>query len=166
MYLPGLDIVTMQQLGDAAGAADVASLPARMDAVRGHHRFIDELLGGLRADMPANGVLVLVGDPGRLARQSGTAEGLIALSGANIAAGAMAPGGERDVAPTVLHLLGLPVSDELEGSVLEAALSRGFRAAHPVRRVPSYGLRPQGPLRESAFDREMLEELRSLGYIQ
>ena len=41
-----------------------------------------------------------------------------------------------------------------------------IRAAFPVRRVPSYGRRPQGRLRESAFDREMLEELRSLGYIQ
>ena len=166
VYLPGLDIVTMQQLGDAGAAADVASLAARMDAVRGHHRFIDELLGGLRADMPANGVLLLVGDPGRLARQSGTPEGLIVLSGANIVAGPMAPAGERDVAPTVLHLLGLPVSDELEGRVLEEALAPAFRAAHPVRRVPSYGLRPQGRPAESAFDREMLEELRSLGYIQ
>ena len=135
LYLPGLDIVAIQQLGDAAAAADVASLAARMDAVRGHHRFIDELLGGLRADMPANGVLLVVGDPGRLARQSGTVEGLIALSGANIVAGSMAPGGERDIAPTVLHLLGMPVSNELEGSVLEAALSPAFRAAHPVRRV-------------------------------
>jgi hypothetical protein len=166
VYLPGLDIVTMQQLGDAAATADVASLPPRMDAVRGHHRFIDEVLGGLRADMPANGVLLLVGDPGRLPRQSGSAEGLIVLSGAAIVPGAMAAGGERDVAPTVLHLLGMPVSDELEGVVLEAALSPAFRAAHPVRRVPSYGLRPQGRLRESAFDREMLEELKSLGYIQ
>jgi hypothetical protein len=165
VYLPGLDIVTMQQLGDAADDDDVASLPARMDAVRGHHRFVDELLGGLRADLPSNGVLLLVGDPGRLARQSATAEGLLVLSGANVAAGAMAAGGERDIAPTVLHLLGLPVSDELEGRVLEAALSPAFRATHPVRRVASYGARPQGRLRESAFDREMLEELRSLGYI-
>jgi hypothetical protein len=166
VYLPGLDIVTMQQLGDAAAGGDVAALATRMDAVRGHHRFVDELLGGLRADMPANGVLILVGDPGRLARQSGSAEGLIALAGPAIVPGSMAAAGERDIAPTVLHLLGMPVSDELEGRVLEAALTADFRAAHPVRRVASYGQRPQGRLRESAFDREMLEELRSLGYIQ
>jgi hypothetical protein len=166
VYLPGLDIVTMQQVGGAAARPDVASLAARMDAVQGHHRFVDELLGGLRADMPANGVLVLVGDPGRLARESGTAEGLIALSGSSMAAGSIDAASERDVAPTVLHLLGLPVSDELEGRVLESALSAEFRSSHPVRRVASYGLRPQGRLRESAFDREMLEELKSLGYIQ
>jgi hypothetical protein len=166
VYLPGLDIVTMQQLAGADAAADVASLAARMDTVRGHHRFIDEILGGLRADMPANGVLVLVGDPGRRARQTGGAEGLIAIWGASVAPGAMAAGGERDIAPTVLHLLGMPVSDELEGKVIEHALTDAFRAAHPVRRVASYGMRPQGRMRESAFDREMLEELRSLGYIQ
>ena len=166
VYLPGLDIVTMQQVGGADTTPDVAALAARMDAVRGHHRFVDELLGGLRADMPANGVLVLVGDPGRFARGSGTAEGLIALSGASVVAGPIGAGGERDVAPTILHLMGLPVSDELEGRVLESALSPAFRSAHPVRRVPSYGMRPPGRLRESAFDREMLEELRSLGYIQ
>lgn len=165
VYLPGLDIVTMQQLGDAGAAADVASLSARMDAVRGHHRFVDELIGGLRADMPANGVLILVGDPGRRARQSGTGEGLIALSGAGVVPGAMTTSGERDIAPTVLHLLGMPVSDELEGSVLEAPLSPAFRSAHPVRRVSSYGPPPQGRLRQSTFDREMLEELKSLGYI-
>jgi len=165
VYLPGLDIVTTQQLGDTA-AADVASLSARMDAVRNHHRFVDELLGTLRADMPANAVLVLLGDPGRVARQSGTAEGLIALSGKIIAPGPIPGGGARDVAPTVLHLLGMPVSEELEGSVIESAFDPAFRSRYPVRRVASYGVRPQGRLRESAFDREMLEELRSLGYIQ
>jgi hypothetical protein len=165
VYLPGLDIVTMQQLGDAS-RDDVAGLSARMDAVRGHHRFVDEIIGALRADLPSNGVLVLVGDPGRRARQSGTAEGLIAIAGPVVTAGEMAMGNERDIAPTALHLLGMPVSDELEGHVLEAALSPAFKSAHPVRRVTSYGARARGPLRESAFDREMLEELRSLGYIQ
>ena len=70
------------------------------------------------------------------------------------------------MAPTVLHLLGLPVSGELEGAVVEAALSDAFRAANPLRRVATYGRPPAGRARDSAFDREMLEELRSLGYIQ
>jgi hypothetical protein len=164
VYLPGLDIVTMQQL--AADGADVATLPARMDAVRGHHRFVDARIGETRAAASGPTVLVLVGDPGRLARRSPGAEGIIVIAGPAAAAGALPPASERDVAPTVLHLLGLPVSGELEGGVLEAALSADFRAAHPVRRVPSYGRRAPGPPRDSAFDREMLEELRSLGYIQ
>ena len=67
---------------------------------------------------------------------------------------------------TVLHLSGLPVSRELEGRVVDAAIAPPFRAAHPVRTVASYGHRPAGPAAESAFDREMLEELKSLGYIR
>jgi len=73
---------------------------------------------------------------------------------------------QRDVAPTVLHLAGLPRSRELSGQVLEAALDPGFRRAHPVRTVDSYGRRRASRPAESAFDRDMLEELRSLGYIR
>ena len=72
----------------------------------------------------------------------------------------------RDVAPTVLHLAGLPKSDELLGTVLESALEPAFRDAHPVRTVAGYGRRLQARSAESAFDREMLEELKALGYIQ
>ena len=62
--------------------------------------------------------------------------------------------------------MGLPKSRELGGRVLDAALSASFRSAHPVREVESYGRRTHAGPRESGFDRQMLEELRSLGYIQ
>ena len=164
VYLPGLDIVTMQQLEGASG--DVAALSARMDAVRAHHRLVDDAIGAARRDAAPGAVVVVVGDPGRLARRSEGAEGLLVLFGAAVKPGPLPAGSARDVAPTVLHLLGLPVSAELEGAVVEAALSDAFRAANPVRRVATYGRPPAGRARDSAFDREMLEELRSLGYIQ
>ena len=66
----------------------------------------------------------------------------------------------------MLHLLGLPRSRELEGRVLEAALRDTFRSAHPVRTVDTYGRRPKAQAAESAFDRDVLEELKALGYIQ
>jgi arylsulfatase A-like enzyme len=72
----------------------------------------------------------------------------------------------RDIAPTVLHLLGLPRSRELDGRVLEAALSEAFRRDHPVRLVDSYGRRPPSRAAQSDFDQDVLEQLRSLGYIQ
>ena len=164
VYLPGLDIVTMQQLEGASG--DVATLPARMDLVRAHHRQVDDAIGAARRDAGPGTVLVIAGDPGRLARRSDGAEGLLVLAGTPVKTGAAAVGSERDIAPTVMHLLGLPVSDELEGAVLEAALAPEFLAANPVRRVASYGRPVSRRARDSAFDREMLEELRSLGYIQ
>ena len=168
VYLPGLDIATMQQVADRGGAGpdDLASLDARLDAVRAYYRFVDEMIGRAAEPSSAADVLVLVGDPGRLARRGGTPAGLLVVSGVPIRAADLGEVSERDVAPTVLHLAGLPTSRELEGHVLEAALSPSFRAGHPVRTVDSYGRRlPVGPA-ESAFDRDMLEELRSLGYVQ
>jgi len=165
LYLPGLDIFTMQQLGTAP-PSDLASLDVRLAAVRDYYRFVDGLIGEAEADRGPSDLLVLVADPGRLARGGQGAEGTLALLGPGIQAGELGPVSPRDVAPTVLHLLGLPVSRELDGRVLEAALAPAFRASRPVRSIPSYGRRPPARATESAFDRDMLEELRSLGYVR
>ena len=166
VYWPGLDIVTMQQVGEA-GSADLASLDARLAAVRDHYRFVDGLVGEVASSLGEGEVLMIVGDPGRRARRAqAEPEGLLLLAGAAIVPGDLGGATERDVAPSVLHLVGLPVSRELPGRVLEAALTPEFRARHPVRAVASYGRRPPAGPAESGFDRAVLEELRSLGYIR
>jgi Type I phosphodiesterase / nucleotide pyrophosphatase len=166
VYLPGLDIFTTQRLSDTDGA-DLATLDTRLMAVREEYRLVDELLGELVAAANPEDVLVLVGDPGRHARATGEEpEGLVALVGSAVQGGDLGLVSPRDIAPTVLHLAGLPASAELDGRVLEAAFAPSFQSAHPVRRVASYGRRPPTPAAESAFDRDVLEELRSLGYIK
>lgn len=165
VYLNGLDVFTMQRLEQAA--ADVASLDERLEDVRSYHRLLDERIGELAAGLGPGDVLVLVADPGRFARRSGPgAFGLLLLAGGPVRAGEMGAVTERDVAPTVLHLLGLPVSNELDGSVLLAAFDDAFQKAHPVRPVASYGRRPRARPLGSSFDRDVIEELRSLGYIR
>jgi hypothetical protein len=164
VYLSGLDILTMLEVGD--GTADLASLDARLRAVRAHYAWMDGVIGAWADSAAPDEVLVLVGDPGRLARRSPGAEGLLIMSGGPALATEVGAASERDVAPTVLHLLGIPRSDELDGRVLEEALSAAFRAAHSVRRVASYGRRPPSAPARSDFDRAMLEELKSLGYIR
>jgi hypothetical protein len=164
LYLPGLDIATMQRLGQGGGA-DLAALDARLAALREHYRFLDTLLGELA--FGEDEVVVLVADPGRLPRATGAAaEGLLALAGGVARPGDRGTASQRDVCPTVLHLAGLPASRELEGRVLDEALEPGFAARHPVRWVARYGRRPSARPAESRFDREMVEELKSLGYIQ
>lgn len=82
-----------------------------------------------------------------------------------------------DVAPTILYLLGLPVPEDMTGKILDAALDPGVLAALPPVRVPSYeGLAPGGdqtgpnsgrggPAIEDTAAEEIVEQLRSLGYI-
>jgi Type I phosphodiesterase / nucleotide pyrophosphatase len=166
VYLQGLDLVTMQQL-DAAAVADIATLDTHLATVRAYYRRVDEFVGDLTRELGPRDVLVLVGDPGRLPRSSATAaDGLLLVVGGPAVVADLGSVSERDIAPTVLHLVGLPVSRELTGQVLEAALAADFRTQHPVRYVPSFGPRARGRARESRFDEQMLEELRSLGYVQ
>ncbi len=166
VYLPGLDIATTQLLGDTQ-AADLASLDQRLEAVRAHYRFVDQLLGDVRGDLGPAEALVLVGDPGRLARQAEGAFGLLVLAGAGFEPRDLGEAGERDIAPTVLHMTGLPISRELSGRVLEAALRADWRRKNPVRFVASYGRRPRArAAAASDFDAQVVEELKSLGYIQ
>jgi hypothetical protein len=166
LYLPGLDIFT-EQAGGAPASADLAGLEDRLSRVRAYYRFVDGLVGEVATGLSPDEVVLIVGDPGRLARTGDVApRGLLVLAGGPVSPRDLGEVSERDVAPTVLHLLGLPTSAELTGHVLEGALDPAFRAAHPVRVVASLGRRSSARAADSAFDEQMIEELRSLGYIQ
>ena len=166
IYLPGLDVATMEQLGEAGGS-DLATLDARLDAVRSGYRFTDGLIGRAVDGLEPGEVLMLVGDPGRLARRAvGAPEGLLVIIGGPAVTVDLGEVSERDVAPTLLHLLGLPVSRELPGSPLEAAFDAAFRRSHPVRAIASYGRRPVSRAEDGGFDHELVEQLRGLGYVR
>ena len=161
LYLPGLDIFTMQASADVRH--DVGAVDARLAMIREYYRFVDRLLGELTADAAPNELFLLVSDPGRLDREN--ARGLLAMWGGDVLPGELPMVSARDIAPTVLHLVGLPVSAELDGRALEEALRPDFRRTHPVQHVERYGRR-RTTSAASGFDREMIEELRGLGYIQ
>jgi predicted AlkP superfamily phosphohydrolase/phosphomutase len=74
-----------------------------------------------------------------------------------------------DVAPTVLHLVGLPIPDDMDGRVLEEVMEEGFLRASPVRYVGGDAPEASGPAEEgySSEDTAVIEErLKSLGYIE
>jgi len=87
--------------------------------------------------------------------------------------GAMVPPGRRlagasilDVTPTILHLLGLPVPDTMEGRVLEEALEDGWRIGRhrgPVPAAPAAGAEGRGYTAEE--ERAVRDRLHSLGYL-
>ena len=121
----------------------------------------DELLRAL-GERP---LVAVVTSPGRTAAPT---PGLLALSGGPAAAGIRTTARLVDAAPTILHLAGLAVSAELNGVVRTELLSPEFIAHHPVRTTPTYGRRgasgaARGP---SPLDEEMVERLRSLGYVR
>ncbi|HWQ14620.1 MAG TPA: alkaline phosphatase family protein [Roseiflexaceae bacterium] len=110
-----------------------------------------------------------IGDPG-----GHHIEGIFIASGPQIAAQpAPLPNLEiADIAPTVLHLMGLPVPDDMDGRVLTEILTAERLRARPVATAPSPGRWPseaddtgQGELTDE--DEELVRDrLRALGYVE
>jgi predicted AlkP superfamily phosphohydrolase/phosphomutase len=72
----------------------------------------------------------------------------------------------RDIAPTILFALGLPVGEDFAGRARTELFSAEFRRAHPLRTIRTWGARRESEgARTSKEDEHLLNELRSLGYI-
>jgi predicted AlkP superfamily phosphohydrolase/phosphomutase len=180
---------------DAAVYAELPPLdPAEQaryaGAVEDHYRYVDGLLGDLPAHPARDRVIFLLSDHGFEAHWKESEEDApitghhrseAALYGIFVAAGGPVMQGERlpgevtiyDIAPTVLHLLGVEVADTLEGAVRRDILESRWMARHPVRRRDRYPGPPSdlpdaaGPLEPaSPLDERLREELRALGYVE
>jgi predicted AlkP superfamily phosphohydrolase/phosphomutase len=74
-----------------------------------------------------------------------------------------------DVAPTVLHLLGLPVGADMRGQVILDMMDPAFLADHPVEMIPTHEPEERRETKTavpSAMDEQIKKQLRSLGYIE
>jgi len=128
-------------------------LPKYRDVLPGYYQYLDKTLGELVATVGPQTTIFLISPYGmepfvgggrmkRAGHGNGPA-GILVASGENIKQGAgwLSNASILDIAPTILYLLGLPISEELEGRVLMEIIAESFQTEHPVRRVPSYGPR-------------------------
>ncbi len=147
VYLPSLDIVR----GDPAGRAKTLS---QIESFLGHEIDVVESAG-------RSFVLVV------LAADSHPPEGglgrmVVFDSGA--ARGSKVRIRREDVAPSILARAGIPVAEDLPGRPAGPVFSAG---SLETATVPTYGPRiVTAPGQKSVTDREYLEKLRSLGYLQ
>jgi len=160
LYLPGLDI-TRAKLAD-----DGAQPPPAVVALASQ---IDALLGPIIDDAGPEDLIVIVGDPGRSPGASARGEGVLLVAGARVVPGRRTrPVDPLDIAPTVLALMGFPAARDMPGRPIVDFLRAGDPAARLGPTVPSYGPRPPAGTGAGSdpFDEEVLDRLRSLGYIQ
>lgn len=95
-------------------------------------------------------------------------DGILFLRGEGVRAGAAVSGAKLiDVAPTILHHLGLGVPSDFDGRVLEEAFTDAERAARPVRTAPPAGAGAAGDGRGLTDEaaREIRERLKGIGYL-
>jgi hypothetical protein len=165
VYLPGLDIAQHALLSPADGqSASASALSQRLQAIRDYYIALDRLLA-LTAVASPNEALFVVTAPGRVA---GGGEGRLAARGPIVRDGADVQGRVTDVSPTILYALGVPASRETAGAPLLGLFSDAFTTRYPVRHVPTYGRPSNRPLERQGqpLDQEMIDRLRSLGYVR
>jgi hypothetical protein len=162
VYLPGLDIA-QHAVGAQGGGA--SAMAARLDALGRYYTLLDGL-ASLWAASAGDALLATVTHPGR---GGAGVEALFALASGPLRTDVTRVGGRlTDIAPTFLYALGLPVSRAIEGRPLTTMFTPAFVARYPLRDVETYGRRAPAPPRRGGqpLDEEMIERLRSLGYVR
>jgi predicted AlkP superfamily phosphohydrolase/phosphomutase len=94
--------------------------------------------------------------------------GLLIMSGPGVRRGERIEGVSiEDLAPTILHTVGLPVPDDMDGRVLEPAFLPEYVQAFPVQigaaGLPTDGETPVDYTEEG--EKEIMERLQGLGYL-
>lgn len=151
-----------------------------------YYVYTDEILGELLALFPEDRSVVLISDHGfggvfdgqggrRPGAKAHRPEGVFAVRSPIHEAGARFGNTPiMDVCPTILALIGLPASEEMPGAVIRDGLDgTGLRWVEHLesRRVESYqALAPVysdslGVGEDSELDEAVIQQLRSLGYI-
>lgn len=104
-------------------------------------------------------------------RQSGAhhLEGIAIFSGPGVQRGGHVEDGTiLDVVPTVLALLGMPVGRDMDGKVLQGAVSPGYLERTPISYIDTYDTdleRGKAVAEEEPLSQEVRDRLRALGYI-
>lgn len=89
-------------------------------------------------------------------------QGILILHGPSFRAGTVEEARLEDVTPTLLHALGLPVGEEMDGRVLDGA----FADARAITKTSYAGLRGgSGPALDGDEEAALAERLKGLGYM-
>ncbi len=140
-----------------AGPHCAAAPDLIVETAPGHHGGFD--LDHLVTDVPLTALRAING--------SHTAEGILVAAGGPFRRGVvLEPPQLADVLPTAVHLLGVPLPDDLDGRVLVEALEPEYVAAHPVRRAAREGAAGERVTLPADDEGEMRKFLRGLGYVE
>lgn len=139
------------------------------DVQTSYYLYLDELVAGLVDQTDPRTIIIISSDHG-LMRGEHTTNGVFIMAGPDIKKGVRLsePVYLVDLCPTMLYLMGLPAAADMDGRVAIQAVDEAYSSSHRVRTVRSYGPRKTDATRprSSNFDRQIVERLKSLGYLK
>ena len=175
VYQAGL---AAQSQGRLAPEADARLAAAVAEAALPAYRLMDEIVAKYVAALEPGTLLVICSDHGfgwhdgaytHYHRAQDPPAGVVFLAGPGVRPGYRLQGATvYDIGPTLLHALGLPVGEDMDGRPLERAFEPAWRERFPLRTVATHehgALPGQAGPRDHALDEKVLEDLRTLGYI-
>lgn len=171
VYFEGMDVVGHKFYNFLAGRRSKDNWIACPDAgrlervVENYYRYVDRMIGELTEKARGRyDTTMIITDHG-FDVHGHADSGWVLLSGPGIEKTLIRHASVRDVTPTILYMLGLPVADDMDGEPMLEAFSNGHRDA--VARIPTYESRPILIAPEaSEAEKELEERFRSLGYIE
>jgi predicted AlkP superfamily phosphohydrolase/phosphomutase len=93
-------------------------------------------------------------------------EGMLLMRGPQVAAGASAEGASiEDLAPTVLHVMGLPIPGDMDGRPLLGLLAPGYGDVPPTYTGADEGTPRRARRYDDQEEKQIVDRLRGLGYL-
>jgi hypothetical protein len=142
------------------------------NVIDNYYMFLDAEIGKILQEADRHTYIFVVTDHGEFAQGR---KGMHKNNGFIIAAG---PGIKKynfqkasvlDIAPTILYIMGFPVAQDMDGTVLEEAFDRNLMLERPIAYVDSYDkiipANSRTVIVDKKLDEEQTEELKALGYI-
>jgi hypothetical protein len=148
------------------------------------YRFVDEVIGDIIERVPENTNFVLISDHGsgsatgrytvkkarhKLLTGNHRPDGIFLAAGPDIVPGRVEGLTIMEIFPMMAALSGLPISDELPGSLDFRPFREGFFKEHPLQTIKSYPPRQQqvvsGDEISEVDQQEVVQSLKGLGYV-
>lgn len=175
LYLESIDVLSHAYLGWKNGAPVREGCdPSTRDIVELTYELVDRWLGSVLGKLPEDAIVLVVSDHGLVPAELGglhSPEGIFIASGggpqSELRRGATFRGASvLDVAPTVMHLMREPIPTWMDGKLLAALFDPNALTARPPRyRDEPMTFHPETTV-SAEGDEDVLERLRSIGYIQ
>lgn len=176
VYLRGLDLASHAALEYDPRfnpKVDRESAERFGSAVRQTYRWTDRWLAGLLDRAPDDALVLVLSDHGWRTISEGSPRvhhtdgppGLVIATGPTVEPGTViSDASVQDVAPTLLHALGLPVPEDLDGRVWSEIVGpeRPVSRAKPWRGTTLEG---KAPASSKEVEEELLRHLEALGYL-